>query len=94
MGYYIETEHNTGKGNWLMEHAKAIKTKLPQPATTTHIPVVVVHNRGFEAAGICYSPQKQREFTRSDDLRPKEFFMVPREEVFHLCPPVKVEMEW
>lgn len=47
MGYYIETGSNKGKAKWLRENAKATNDQLPGT-----IPIVVLDNGAFEAAGI------------------------------------------
>lgn len=40
------------------------------------LPVVLVNNGPFTAAGIIYDERELREFTRDDDTRPRKYFLV------------------
>jgi len=48
------------------------------------LPVVLVQNShfgGFTAAGVCYCAAEYAEFTRLDDLRPREIYSVATEDL-------------
>lgn len=45
------------------------------------LPVVLVNNGAFTAAGICYSKAELDQFTRSDDPRRREIYLVKIEEL-------------
>lgn len=66
----------------------------PTKGNKDEIPVVVLNNGLFEAAGIAFSPGELEEFSRPTDPRPKQFLLVPRVEVIKLCPPVKKALCW
>lgn len=48
---------------------------------TTKMPVVLVDNGPFTAAGVAYDPGEFEVFTAEDDLRPKKYFVVAVEEL-------------
>ena len=88
MGYYIETGASKGKAKWLRENAKATSDR--QPGT---IPIVVLDNGAFEAAGIAFNQAEFNHFMRPSG-RLFEVVYVPREEVIKLCPFVEDRLEW
>ena len=94
MGYYIETEAAKNKAKWLVEHAGGVIVQQATP-TPTHdsIPVVVVDNGPFEAAGIAYDQEELRAFTDPFDPRPKTIVMVPCDNVIKLCPRVESKLK-
>lgn len=94
MGYYIETEAAKNKANWLVDNAGGVIVQQATP-TPTHdsIPVVVVDNGPFEAAGIAYDQEELRAFTDPFDPRPKTIVMVPRDNVIKLCPRVESKLK-
>lgn len=89
MGYYIETDSPHNKADWLFRNANASST--PQP---NHIPVVVMDNGYFEAAGIAFDKSELDAFTDPSDHRPKTTVYVPRDEVVRLCPFVASKLKW
>lgn len=93
MGYYIETTVAKGKAAWLVKNANGTIVPAPTP-TKDSIPVVVINNGIFDAAGIAYSPDELSAFTRPGDKRPKTIVMVPREKVIELCPWVRDSLAW
>jgi len=93
MGYYIETTVSKGKVAWLVKHANGIIVPKATP-TKDSIPVIVIDNGPFEAAGIAFNSDELLVFTRPHDPRPKTIVMVPREKVIELCPFVKDMLAW
>lgn len=88
MGYYIETDSNKGKAQWLRENAKATNDY-----ESGRIPIVVLDNGAFEAAGIAFNRREFEVFIRPSGRR-FEVVYVPREEVIKLCPFVEDRLEW
>lgn len=76
MGYYINPQEGT-KEAWLKSNAREVE-EGELKITPEELPVVLVDNRAFTAAGICYDSQELKEFTNPRDQRPKRWFMVTR----------------
>lgn len=77
MGAYINPSDKT-KEVWLTENA----TEIPNGSTITfdglpegQLPVCLVDNGLFTAAGIAFSPRELEAFTGPDDDRPKRFYL-------------------
>jgi len=87
MGYYIETDSPHNKADWLLKNAKASRTYQPN-----YIPVVVMDNGYFEAAGVAFDKREFDAFTNPSDRRPKTIVYVPRDEVIRLCPFVEPKL--
>ena len=94
MGYYIETNGVKNKTEWIIANAKGIEQNGPMPGNKDMIPVVVVDNGPFEAAGIAFDQDELYAFTRVSDTRPKRFLLVPREEIIRLQPHVEKLLRW
>lgn len=93
MGYYIETTGPKNKANWLVQHARG--TIVPQATPSADsIPVVVMDNGPFEAAGIAFSSSELAAFTDPSDYRRKTIVMVSKEEVLKLNPSVASRLSW
>ncbi len=98
MGFYLEAKDGspkfkadllikeTGCGEWegdpnlLDFHALRVR-KI--------VPIVVISNFLFDAAGIAYSEREYREFTDPRDHRPKRILLMQEEDVLARCPYVK-----
>lgn len=93
MGYYIEATGGKQKAAWLVKNAKGVIVQKANP-TMDSIPVVVIDNGPFEAAGIAYNQDELEAFTSPRDYRPKTIVMVPREEVIKHCPAVEHRLDW
>lgn len=93
MGFYIETPAPRGKAQWLLDNAGALEVSAPAAGRPDSIPVVVVDNGPFEAAGIAYDEDEFKAFLRPDGRR-RTFLLVPREQVLRLCPAVKPYLNW
>jgi len=78
MGQYINPQDTT-KERWLFLHGEP--TEGPCEITESHLPVVLVNNGLFTAAGVCPHPQEVAAFVRPDDLRPKQWFRVKIEDL-------------
>lgn len=83
MGWYINPEGET-KEAFLRREGKEVKDidwiKIPQG----QIPVVLIDNGFFTAAGIACSQDELHAFTLSDDPRPKTFYLVPTEKILEV----------
>jgi hypothetical protein len=77
MGCYINPRNQT-KEEFLREHGEP--TSTPCEVTETHLPVVLVNNGPFTAAGVAYD-NREREAFLYPDPRPKQWFRVSREEL-------------
>lgn len=86
MGLYINPPDMT-KEEWLAKYAEeATPTDL---ALTTYplgdkVPVVLVDNGWFTAAGVMYSVRELQEFLDPFDSRPKKCFLASKEELLKL----------
>ena len=95
MGFYIETDSPHDKVEWILKNCKgSIQTDTPQPGTSELIPVIVINNYFFEAAGIAFDKKELEEFTDKGDFRSKSFLLVPRSEVIRLVPRVEQRLKW
>lgn len=75
MGYYINPR-DTSKEEWLREHGEL--TAGPCEITETHLPVVLVNNGPFNAAGVGVNAGEVEAFTQPTDFRPKKWYRVSR----------------
>lgn len=77
MGFYINPDTGT-KEDFLNTNGREVSlTELK--ITDRELPVVLIHNQFFTAAGIAYNEGELKALTSSEDKRYKQFFMVPRE---------------
>ena len=78
MGFYINPE-NESKEEFLRKNGKLISQDEFEThlftEEDTEIPVCLVDNGFFTAAGIAYSPRELQAFTRPSDDRPKRFYL-------------------
>ena len=78
MGYYIDPD-NCSKEEWLRDNATRIQPQEAMDSLTNNtIPICLVHNGAFTAAGIAYDKREIEEFSRPDG-RPKIWFKADRE---------------
>lgn len=80
MGAYVNPP-GQNKEKWLEENATQISqgaakriAKNINNGATTELPVCLVDNGPFKAAGICFEKREFDAFSRSDDSRPKKWF--------------------
>lgn len=94
MGFYIDPEPNDNenyeqaKTRFLKECGLEVGIKDLQHGDYW-VPVVRVHNGGFTAVGIAYNKQELKEFIDPRDTRPKEYWMVKKEEIVKIHPKFK-----
>jgi hypothetical protein len=87
MGYYINPEHGS-KEAWLKEHGEEIRYTEFLTAIETHkdkLPVCLVSNPAFSAAGIAYDQREVDAFAR-DDGRPKKWYVVSKKLLVDFIP--------
>lgn len=77
MGCYVNPLSES-KEEFLSQFPRVGIPKWPPPEGT--LPVVLIENGFFTAAGVAYSERELGRFTRPDP-RPKEWFYVPVEEL-------------
>jgi hypothetical protein len=75
MGCYVNPS-NVSKEEFLVLHG--VPTNGPGPISETHLPVCLVDNGMFTAAGVGFSEAEVEAFNRPDDRREKMWFMVSR----------------
>lgn len=88
MGYYIQTGNATGKAKVLIEkHNAEVLTKPPiwQELPANKALICIVHNRFFDAAGLCFSKAEFNEFNLPHDARPKTWLYIDKELAFELA---------
>jgi len=97
MGYYIETGELKLKYLWIEQYMKGKilpKDQILTNKSNDNVPVVVVSNGPFEAAGIAYSEREWEAFNLPDDFRPKKYLLVPKEEIVKQNPKHEGIFEW
>ncbi len=77
MGCYINPK-DMPKEDWLLLFGEP--TQGPTPITETHVPVCLVDNGPFTAAGVAFNQGEVDAFSYPDH-RPKIWFRVKREDV-------------
>ncbi len=87
MGFYIDPE-NCGKEEFLAQHGVRIEQISAKAtlATGESMPVCLVDNGFFKAAGIGFSDHEIEHFSDERDQRPKQWFAVPREKLVNFYP--------
>lgn len=89
MGMYINPQ-NKSKEVWLQEHITRTYGRTP-PSSINELQdsealVCLVDNGHFTAAAVAFSNDELDAFTRSDDVRPKAWFVVPKDSLKSVCP--------
>lgn len=103
MGAYINPKNMT-KEQWLAENAIEVEISgdtpelirqvlLDEKIPYSHLPVVLVDNGAFTAAGIAFSKGELMAFTDKRDMRPKRYFIAPIEKLHEVSPELKFYME-
>jgi hypothetical protein len=93
MGFYIETPMDKGKADFLIQNHRAQEIHPPIVANGEMIPVCVVDNGPFEAAGIAFDRGEVDVFLGGSP-RPKRWLLMPLEEILKLCPKVGEYLNW
>jgi hypothetical protein len=77
MGAYINPP-DMSKEEWLLHYAQAIEhTPEWHECPDGNLPVCLVHNGNWTAAGIAFDEQELKRFQYSGDHREKEWFFAP-----------------
>lgn len=82
MGYYIQTDGVKNKAAYIVQHHDG-QQLLEAPDSFEDIPegkalIVVVDNRVFEAAGLCYDKGEFRAFTDPEDTRNRQYVLLDK----------------
>ena len=84
MDYYIDPR-NESKESFLETRGVAVPDTFKWSDTPKgSLPVILINNGFFTAAGIAYSEAKFNAFTGVDDRRPKQFYTVSVEALLSL----------
>ena len=94
MGFYINPPEGSKEG-WLAKNATLIghigMAKIPEfdekPEGT--LPIILVHNGGFTAAGITYNELEYQDFTSPNDPRPKVLYYAELGKILEITPDLK-----
>ena len=84
VGFYIETSGVTGKVEEIVKRFNGTIVSVNEAREAvmdnTKGVVCVVTNRFFEAAGFAFDEKEFQAFTYPDDIRPKKFIIISRED--------------
>lgn len=89
MGFYVNPRGETKESFLEREGIRASSSDLKlgwKSVPTGFLPVVLINNGPFTAAGIAYSESEFKEFTRLDDPRPRQMFFVEIEKLLRVAP--------
>jgi hypothetical protein len=74
MGLYINP-NDSSKEQWLKNKAREVtQDEFRFETGTGEVPLAWVDNGPFSALAVAYSEREFKEFTRSDDSRPRKFY--------------------
>lgn len=78
MGYYVNPP-NMAKDAWLDDNGERINSPLEfnEAYKDGKMNVVLIDNRAFKAAAVCYSVKELQELNNPSDIRGKEWYLVP-----------------
>jgi hypothetical protein len=78
MGAYVN-HPKLQKEDWLLLHANAFGPNPPQWRNVPegYLPVCLVDNGPFTAAGIAFSEDELEQFSEPSDSRPKTWYLAP-----------------
>jgi len=84
MGFYVNPPDRSSKESFLENEGLEVMTDHEiewNEVPDGHLPVVLVDNGGFSAAGICYDESELKAFTLPHDTRRKKMYFVPIEKL-------------
>lgn len=83
MGSYINPS-DCSKEQWLADHGIPVHgNRIPRIGELEgFLPVCLVDNGAFTAAGICFNDRELAAFSQPSDYRPKRWFHVSQELLF------------
>lgn len=85
MGAYVNPKDMT-KEDWLKANAEGISPTAPvaiDAMSPNHLPVCLVDNGPFTAAGIAFNERELQAFNDPNDYRMKVWFWVPKEKLMN-----------
>lgn len=82
MGCYVNPRDGSDKFTWLKKNGA--ETSGPGKITETHLPVCLVDNGLFEAAGIAFDEGELQAFNQPHDIRPRWWFVVPKAALYEV----------
>lgn len=96
MGYYIQTDSDKDKADWIRANLQGIMlTGCPNHVGEEYVPVCIVDNGSFEAAGIAFSRGEAEAFAGpSDDKRKKIWMIIKREHAIAIHPELEDMIDW
>jgi hypothetical protein len=93
MGVYVNPQ-DMSKEDWLALHGQILldppKWEDIEDIEEGKLPVCLVDNGPFKAAGVAFAKRELDEFTRPDDPRPKTWFMVSIKDLGEVSPIAEV----
>ena len=80
MGYYINPPDGSSKEHWLHNNAREVSPRelAAFDFSGPDLPICLVDNGFFTAAGICYCPEELEVF-QHDDGREKKWFVATKQ---------------
>lgn len=98
MGFYINTGGMKDKAEWIKLNLNGIRlTGKPTHVGEEFVPVCVVDNGEFEAAGIAFNKDAADAFEGKGDKkdkRKKEWLLIKVEDAIACCPSVAKHIKW
>ena len=91
MGIYIDPKEGT-KEMWLADLAREVDHVIWEDLPEDTLPVALVHNSMFTAAGIAYCRRELKEF-QTPDGRSKRWFIADVADLISVQPATKGAME-
>lgn len=82
MGVYVNPV-NQSKEDWLQENSVYSASEGPDTfdSSPNHLPVCLINNGTFTAAGVACNERELMAFSDPFDSRPKEWYLVPIEKL-------------
>lgn len=83
MGLYVNPKNETKEAflNRVGKKVDNFKEFKWEECPKDHLPVVLVQNPMFSAAGVAYCPKELDAFRDPNDIRHRELFLVPMQEI-------------